>query len=252
MVIHSCKIIKKMSDIAICFGGQPRCLDKAFADIKKYFNTEDFDVFAHLWKSDDLLSSWGHNMGFENKQTKVEEPNIFVDLYKPKHFYIEDYKSSSFYNKTSPYLGYRNMTNKIWSSMSQFYSMKKSFDAMVEWEEKNNHKFKYAAKFRMDFDIDWDLTTEPINEIKRRIDEKPNTLFVNPGWNWPNGDGISALLAIGSREVMLKYSLFYEQYLNIIQNNPNWSYDESNIKWYVEKICGIEVEECQISVGVYR
>lgn len=241
-----------MTEIALCFSGQPRCLEKAQVDMLKLMEGEEYDVFGHIWQSDELLSSWGHNMGWENRQTKVHPASDFVDMYSPKNYYIEDYKNSMFYTKTALEAGYRNMTNKVWSSYSQFYSMMKSFESLSEYESQTNHQYKYLARFRMDYDIDWSTTTENWEQMKKRIDENPNLVMVNFGWNWPNGDGISGLLAIGAHDAMIRYSKFFEFYPQIVEENPNWTYDESNIKWYLEKIAKVDVEECGISIGVYR
>jgi hypothetical protein len=130
--------------------------------------------------------------------------------------------------------------------------MKKSFDALLEYESKENVTYKYLARFRMDYDIDWDLTTEDWNSIKQRIDNNPKLVLVNPGWNWPNGDGISGLLAIGGHDAMITYSKFADFYLKIVEKNPNWTYDESNLKKYIVEMTDLQIEECQISIGVYR
>jgi len=242
-----------MSDkIAVCFSGQPRCLEKSIQDFVKLMGDAPYDNFAHIWQSEELLSSWGHNMGWENRQTKVHKAEDFVDIYKPKHYLIEEYKDTQFYKNTASQLGYRNMVNKVWSSYSQFYSMKKSFDALLEYESKENVTYKYLARFRMDYDIDWDLTTEDWDSIKQRIDNNPKLVLVNPGWNWPNGDGISGLLAIGGHDAMITYSKFSDFYLKIVEKNPNWTYDESNLKKYIVEMTDLQIEECQISIGVYR
>lgn len=249
-----------MKDFAVCISGQPRCIYEGEKDFKKLFNGLDYDVFIHTWESKELLSSWGHNMGFENKQTKVYSGQELVDLYKPKHYQIEEYDVSQFYKYNVESPGYRNPTNKVYSSYSQFYTIMKSFEVLNEYENENTTKYKYAVKYRMDLDVDFefsklftesDISNEWVN-IKKRLDENPNLIIVNPGYDWPNGNGVSNLLAMGNTDAMYKFSRVFEHYPWLLQNCKFPDYDEANLKLYLEQICGLQIETCSINVGVYR
>jgi hypothetical protein len=243
------KIIK---DFGICFSGQPRCVEKGYEDFLNLFNGLEYDVFGHIWQHDKLLSSWGDQMGWENKQSKVHDATQFVELYKPKKYIIEDYDKTDFYKNTSVSPGYRNPINKVWSSWSQFYSIKKAFEVKEQYENENNVSYKYAIKYRMDHDVEWDKTIVDWENIKKRIDENPKLILVNPGYDWPDGHGCSNLFAIGTSEAMKKYSLVYDNYPEIIKTNQYASYDESNLKVHLEKINDLVVEHCSIHIGVYR
>ena len=249
-----------MKEFAVCISGQPRCIYEGERDFKRLFKDLEYDVFIHAWDSNELLSSWGHNMGFENKKTKVYSANELVELYNPKSSLKEEYNASQFYKYNIESQGYRHPTNKVYSSYSQFYSIKKSFDVLSDFEKENNIKYKYAVKYRMDLDVDFDfsklftdddISTEWI-QIKNRLDENPNLIITNPGYDWPNGNGVSNLLAIGNTEAMYKFSKVFDHYPWLLQNCKFPEYDEANLKLYLEQICGLRVESCSINVGVYR
>jgi hypothetical protein len=238
---------------SICFSGQPRCIEPAYDDFKKLFSNIDYDIFAHIWQSNNLLSSWGNNMGWENTQSKFYTAQDFVDLYLPTDYVIEDYDQSIFAKNTSVSPGYRNPVNKVWSSYSQFYSIKRSFEVMRSYQEKNDIEYEYTIKYRMDHDVDFEVTDTDISKITRRLDDNPNLILVNPGYDWPNGHGVSNLFAIGKTETMVKYSLLFDYFPWLQQNCPYTDYDEAKLKMYLEKICGLEVKsDAGISVGVYR
>jgi len=249
-----------IKEFAICFSGQPRCIIPAHEDFKLLFEGLEYDVFAHIWNSDELLSSWGHNMGWENKKTNVHTPQEFLELYNPKNYIVENYKETEFFKNTVNSPGYRNPVNKVWSSYSQFYSIKKSFESKKEYEEQNNIEYKYTIKYRMDHDVDFeysklntpDLISKSWEYIKRRLDENPNLIITNPGYDWPDGNGVSNLLAIGNTKAMQEYSKVYDYYPSIIRECKYPEYDEANLKYYLENICKIKVETCSINVGVYR
>lgn len=240
-------------DFAICFSGQPRCLETGHKDFEKLFDGLEFDIFAHIWEFDGLLSSWGHNMGWENRQTKIHKAQEFVDLYKPTDYLIEEYVTTQFFQNTVYQPGYRNPTNKVWSSYSQFYSIMKSFQVMQNYSEKNDVKYKYVIKYRMDHDVDFDNSDTDFTKIIKRLEETPELILVNPGYDWPDGNGVSNLLAIGKYESMMPYSKAYDYYPWLVQNCPYPSYDEANLKYYIENVCKLKIESTAgISVGVYR
>jgi hypothetical protein len=250
----------KIKEFAICMSGQPRCIIPAHYDFKKLFNGLEYDVFSHIWDSQELLSSWGHNMGFENKKTNVHNPKEFVDLYEPKNYEVENYKNTIFYNNTVNFEGYRNPTNKTWSSYSQFYSIMKSFDILQEYCVNNDTKYKYVVKYRMDHDVDFEFSklftdkeiSQEWQQIKNRLNANQNLIITNPGYDWPNGNGVSNLLAIGNFDAMVKYSRVYDYYPWLLQNCRFPEYDEANLKLYLQQICKFEIENCSINVGVYR
>jgi hypothetical protein len=247
-------------DFAICFSGQPRCIDRAYQDFIRLFEGLEYDVFAHIWDSEELLSSWGHNMGFENKKTQVYRAQEFVDLFKPTDYIIEEYNGTQFYQHNAPNLGYRNPVNKVWSSYSQFYSIKKSFEVKINFENKTGTKYKYVVKYRMDHDVDFDYSNletqdklkDNWSKILTRLDEDPKLILTNPGYDWPNGNGVSNLLAMGNSEAMDKYSLVFDYYPSIIQSCQFPDYDEANLKFYLQQMCGFNLGDCGIHVGVYR
>ena len=45
-----------MKDFAICFNGQVRQLYKGFEDFQILTKDIKYDVFAHIWEMDELLS----------------------------------------------------------------------------------------------------------------------------------------------------------------------------------------------------
>jgi hypothetical protein len=247
-------------DFAICFSGQPRCIERAHKDFIRLFDGLNYDVFAHVWDSTELLSSWGHNMGFENKQTQVHRASEFVELFKPTNFIIEEYNATQFYKNNAPNLGYRNPVNKVWSSYSQFYSIKKAFDSKKNYEKENGITYKYVVKYRMDHDVDFDFsgleTSEKIldnwKSITNKIDQDPKLILTNPGYDWPNGNGVSNLLAMGGSEAMDRYSLMFDSYPYVTQNCQYPDYDEANLKFYLQQMCGFNIGDCGIHVGVYR
>lgn len=249
-----------MKDFAICFSGQPRCIHEAKKDFDRLFAGLDYDIFAHVWNSAELLSSWGHNMGFENKKTRVYSANDFVELYNPLDCKIEEYDVSQFYKFNADSPGYRNPTNKVYSSYSQFYTIMKSFDVLKEYQEKTQSNYKYAVKYRMDLDVDFDFSklydesdiSKEWIDIKKRLDDNPNLIIVNPGYDWPNGNGVSNLLAMGNTDAMLKFSKLFDYYPWLLENCNFSDYDEAKLKVYLENICGLKVETCSINVGVYR
>jgi hypothetical protein len=249
-----------MKELAICFSGQPRCIDRAFLDFQKLFEGLDYDIFAHIWDSEELLSSWGHGMGWENKQQKVFRAKDFVDLFNPTEYIIDKYDATEFYKHNSPNLGYGNPVNKVWSSYSQFYTIKKSFEVKNNYETKNNLNYKYIVKYRMDFDVDFEysnLTTKEsiLDNWKKtfeRLDTDPNLFLTNPGWDWPNGNGVSNLLAVGKSKTMNEYSKLFDFFPKLYEECEFRNWDEAILKLHLEQNCNVNVGDCGIHVGVYR
>jgi len=241
-----------MKDFAICFNGQVRQLYRGFEDFQNLTKNIEYDVFAHIWEMDELLSGWGHNMGWEFKQTQFQTPQEFIDVYKPVKCSVENYKETSFYKENLNNGGYGNPMNKIYSSLSQFYSLKKSFETLNSYINETGNTYKYVLRCRPDMDIDFNVSKIDWDEIKDRLDKSPNVVLTNPGWDWPNGDGCADFFAIGTLENMNKYSLLFDNYISIYNTNPNRNYNESNMKFHLEKICGLKVENCDIHVGMYR
>jgi len=241
-----------MKDFAICFNGQVRQLYRGFEDFQNLTKNIEYDVFAHIWEMDELLSGWGHNMGWEFKQTQFQTPQEFIDVYKPVKCSVENYKETSFYKENLNNGGYGNPMNKIYSSLSQFYSLKKSFETLNSYINETGKTYKYVLRCRPDMDIDFNISKIDWDEIKDRLDKNPTVVLTNPGWDWPNGDGCADFFAIGTLENMNKYSLLFDNYINIYNTNPNRNYNESNMKFHLEKICGLKVENCDIHVGMYR
>ena len=241
-----------MRDFAICFNGQVRQLYKGFEDFQILTKDIEYDVFAHIWEMDELLSGWGHNMGWEFKKTQFQSPKEFIDTYKPTKCSVENYKETNFYKENLNNGGYGNPMNKIYSSLSQYYSLKKSFETLNSYISETGNTYKYVLRCRPDMDIDFNVSKIDWNNIKERLDKNPNIVLTNPGWDWPNGDGCADFFAIGTLENMTKYSLLFDNYINIYNINPNRNYNESNMKFHLEKICGLKVEHCDINVGMYR
>jgi hypothetical protein len=249
-----------MKEFAVCFSGQPRCINESYKDFVKLFDGLDYDIFAHIWDSEELLSSWGHNMGFENRKTKVHKPQEFIDLFQPKNYIIEEYNVTKFYDYNIDSPGYRNPVNKVWSSYSQFYSIMKSFEALREYETQTNSKYKYIVKYRMDHDVDFEFSklftpediTNEWSEIKEKLDNNPKVIITNPGYDWPNGNGISNLLAMGNSDAMYEYSKTFEYYPWLLQNCKFPDFDEANLKTYLKDVCRFDLDVCNINVGVYR
>lgn len=241
-----------IKEIGVCFSGQPRQIHKGHADFIKLMEGQEYDVFAHLWDCEGLLSAWGNNMGWENKQTPFYSPVDFEELYKPIRIKSDDYTKTPFYEQTSNNQGYLNPVNKFYSSYSQFYSLKEAFNVKENYEKETGTKYKYAVRYRTDLEVDFGNSTIDWDSFKKRIDENPNLIMVNPGWDWPNGHGCANHFAIGTSDGMRKYSLLFDNYPYIVQNNPYGSYDESNLKMHLERFCGLKVEHCTINHGIYR
>ncbi len=241
-----------MKEFGIVFSGQARQLHRGHSDFMKLVDGLDYDIFAHIWECESLLSAWGNNMGWENKQTKIHSPAEFIELYNPTKCEYEDYTKSEFYRHTSSNNGYLNPVNKFYSSLSQFYSLKMAFEVKEKYEKESGITYKYAMRYRTDLEVDFKESKIDWNSFKERIDRNSNLILVNPGWDWPNGHGCANHFAIGTSESMKKYSLLFDNYGYIVKNNIYGSYDESNLKVHLEKFCGLTVEHCSIHHGVYR
>jgi len=241
-----------IKDFAVCHTGQVRQLYRGFEDFQKLTENIEYDVFAHIWEIDELLSGWGHNIGWEFRKTKFETPQEFIDIYKPVKCSVENYKETTFYRENLKHGGYGNEMNKLYSSLSQFYSLKKSFETLNSYINETGNTYKYVLRCRPDIDVDFNISKIDWDEIKDRLDKNPNVVLTNPGWDWPNGDGCSDFFAIGTLESMNKYSLLFDNLISIKIVNPNGAYNESNMKFHLEKICGLKVEICDIHVGMYR
>lgn len=249
-----------MKDFAVCFSGQPRCIDRSYKDFKKLFEGMEYDIFAHIWDSSELISSWGHGMGWENKKPKFFRANDFVELFKPTDYIIEEYNSTEFYKHSVSNLGYRNPINKVWSQYSQFYTIKKSFDIKNNYEIKNNISYRYIVKYRMDLDVDFEysnltspeLISENWEKTFKRLETNPKLFLTNPGWDWPNGNGVSHLLAVGGSDLMNDYSNLFNFFPLIQQTCPYSDWDEAILKSHLEKNCQADFGDCGIHVGVYR
>jgi len=241
-----------IKEFGIVFSGQARQLHKGHEDFIKLVEGLDYDVFGHIWECGSLLSAWGNGMGWENKQTKIHTPQEFIDLYKPVRCESEDYTKTEFHRYTSSNNGYLNPVNKFYSSCSQFYSLKQGFIVKENFEKEKGDTYKYGVRYRTDLEVDFKESKIDWDSFKERIDKNPNLILVNPGWDWPNGNGCANHFAIGTSDAMKKYSLIFDNYSVIVRNNIYGNYDESNLKMHLEKFCGLTVEHCSIHHGVYR
>jgi hypothetical protein len=241
-----------IKEFAVCFSGQPRQIHKGHSDFVKLMEGLEYDVFAHLWECKSLLSGWGNNMGWENRQTQIFHPDEFFELYKPALCAKEVYEDTEFYKHTSANSGYGNPVNKFFSSYSQFYSLRQAIQIKEKFESENNLKYKYVLRYRTDAEVEFANSNIDWDSIKKRLDENPNVILVNPGWDWPDGHGCSNNFAIGTSEGMRKYSLLFDNYPSIVRTNPYASYDESNLKMHLEQLNGLKVEHCGIHQGIYR
>jgi hypothetical protein len=124
---------------AILLSGQPRAsIESSYTDYLDLINDLDSepDSFCHVMNSNKALTGFWQNPNFQ-----VRKPEEVINLWKPKNSLIENYDDFNFKNAKSMHTA---------GGLSMTYGIKKVFEIMREYEEKNNFQYKYVVRYRYD------------------------------------------------------------------------------------------------------
>jgi hypothetical protein len=155
--------------IAILFTGHIRTLNQTYQSFNHAFTGLNPNIFCHTWnKISHQDHVWYSKDGDGNLATRVITPNDFIHYLKPKKFQIDiqqKYVSDNpKYNEVGGYSAVH----------SQWESIKKAWELMLDYERKNNIKFDVVIKTR--YDLFYNNKID-INELKDVVINK-NIIYV--------------------------------------------------------------------------
>jgi hypothetical protein len=201
--------------IAVCLSGQIRTGLECADNIIHFFKSSchHIDFFIHTW---DTTSSSPFNC-IEVYPSRIKKVNKYtidklLTKYNPKGFKIENH--DKFLKK---HLKYRDV-NKINSNdLEKNYSFYKSITLKKIEERKNNFKYDYVIKFRMDCVL---LNPKILDSYIEELNKNKNGLitYYNYDINWKEMlelDTYHDLFYMCNSENMNKYSNFYLKELKI-------------------------------------
>jgi hypothetical protein len=161
---------KKKYKVALCLSGHIRNIQKInhfnFLNVFKNF---DLDIYCHTWNTNGLQIPSDKGIGIEyDYRSNIENIEYFKNIYKPKKIIIDnfidfsDISPKDFYIFGAPISkdGYINATALPKNILSQFYSIKKSFEII---EKKDQYDF--FIKSRFDFNFINNINQTDINNI---------------------------------------------------------------------------------------
>jgi hypothetical protein len=129
--------------IAVCFSGQFRTAKECAPNLKAFFSsdTHEIDFFIHTWDTTSYKNFNGTNIYPQRDRILTQEEIDFLkSTYNPKLLKVESH---------SEYL--KKYTNKgFGSGLELWYSFYKSISLKKLHERKNNFKYDFVIKVRLD------------------------------------------------------------------------------------------------------
>lgn len=225
-----------MNNIALCFSGELRTIDKCLDNIndniiiplKKEFNV---DIFISTW---------------DNEKEIIE---LVKNNLNPKIFHIEPYMNEYFKkNYTSDNFKKNNLMciSTSYNAASMWYKAYKCKEYMLEYSLQNN--IHYDCIFRLRPDIIYNEIID-INKVKESI---INESIYMSKWHGLYESVTFKLLdhfSFGSFESMCKYLDTYDNIKNYIQNN---NFTHSAEGFLYQQIKNINIERVDFSYSVQR
>ena len=198
-------------NIAICLSGLIRYPENALNTISKIGTSEDtIKIFIHTWrvKDKELFTTRIFQPEYKELDKIVEDNTSSLDSFNYESALIENYESleskfkkiySDLLSKCSP------GTNYTISPISMYYSIFKSNQLKMNYEDENSMLFDKVVRMRMDSDYIKDDTIDFSNY--------DSDLCIPAGEDWDNG--INDQFAFGKSHIMDQYSNVYNNIYNI-------------------------------------
>lgn len=195
--------------IAVCISGGIKHYEKSLESLKKIYPNDFIKVFIHTYDiSDEELYKNNSCNHIGNKYSKtIKNLNEVLSLYK-----YEDILVEKFEDKVEHFTNVFNNANFIWverndlGPISMFYSIFKSNELKINYENNNNFKFDRVLRMRFDSDFKND------EDLDVSLDYN---LVIPSGRDW---GGLNDQFAFGKSETM-------DVYCDLI-NNINKYYDQ--------------------------
>jgi len=239
---------KKTSNWATIISGQPRAKliePKEEYDVFVSGLENTPDIFGHMWECEKLLSCWGDRgwLGAARKQgeTKVFSTENILNLWDLHACLVENYDD----------LPFKKLPNEqqIQQGKSQWYGIRTAYQIMEDFENSISEKYDFVMRYR------YDLEFAPHNQhkqpnwklIEKMLTDDPDLIIGDSGNSY---DGFGDVIAMGTRDAMMKYSKFGEQFLDI---RPNYSNNESATEYYLKEVCGLNPQSpWNLQIGIHR
>jgi hypothetical protein len=180
---------KNKYKVAVCMSGHIRNIKNI--DIQMFldcFSQFDFDIYAHTWSSSGEQIASKSRVGIEySDKNNLSNIEYFIKNFNPKNILIEDDidfsgiapKNFYFYGSPVSNGGYVNATAMPKNILSQFYSMKKSYE-IIDFDKS---QYDFIIKSRFDFKLTSQIKEIDIDSI---ADNSLHALSSKNGFNFEN------------------------------------------------------------------
>lgn len=224
--------------IALCLSGETRNFQKNFLNLKQYIiDPYNVDIFIHTWsyRGDKnapkyYFLNYDHNE--YNKYLNEDNTTHATELlktYKPKQCLIEYPDKNLFIDQ----LEHSQQNSKNWwfNGLMMYYSIFKSNELKIRYEENRKVKYDIVIRSRMDLYFEYlsfDNTFEdcidnntiylPPNEnIDRKFNSEMKVIYEQYGHKYMPNDQF----AYGTSEAMNYYSSIYTKFIENIDYAPH-------------------------------
>ena len=201
--------------VAVCLSGHLRTYDKCIHSLMSHIVYPlKADTFIHTWGYIGNPYSTKGSIDHRHMRalTDVDKSKV-IKLYKPKKIIIEPGTVSPMPEKDKQFLN--QFTGPMYD---MFYSIKKSNDLKIEYENENH--FKYDVVIRARFDQKFNRSLD-----LKKLDITHNNIFVPNFGSWFQ-EGINDQFAVGSSYAIDVYSTYYDNVVNLFE--------------YLGKSCAVE------------
>lgn len=242
-ILSNNNLKNKNIKVALCLSGHIRNFDYIKFDLlKNILNNFNTDVFFHTWNTDGFQKKSDNNIGIEYSESENKKIDSVINFLKPKKYLIENHKIISkdfkvpdvYYVYGAPVNTYGtvNSTAKPINIISQFYSIKKSFELLQSYQNNNLINYDLIIKSRFDFKFDSPIPLEEIGKVNDF-----NIFVLDKNYSASNfdvcnlckdnkehdihHDFVNDIVLFGNQKVMSNYFQLYDKYYDIYNNMIN-------------------------------
>jgi hypothetical protein len=197
-------------DIAICLSGLIRYPDNALRTIQKIIPNQNVKIFIHTWRvqNKEFFTSKVFQPEYKELNRIAEDSIGFLDSFNYESALVENFSSlEPKFNKIySDILKSCNpIDNYTISPISMYYSIFKSNELKMKYEDENSMVFDKVVRMRMDSDYIYDEDFD--------LSKYDGDLCIPSGEDWDGG--INDQFAFGKSYIMDQYSNVYNNLYNI-------------------------------------